>query len=927
MSTYNTAYKSGTFNGAPSSGATTFTVAGFTPAAGDVGRLIIITNGNGRLQHREITAVSGQDITIAHAWDSNPFVDPTDDQRASDVLPSNGDAFAISYDAEELAATDSDISLSDNNHMVLSGTLRVQGNAYIHFKGLHVQFNSANIEVSGVSNGGGLIFGYYKYVENQDGYYTDFCNLVDVTTSGTSGDQMASGNGNATSFGLLDIYGGTLKLDPGNGFWRTYRDLANSAKVQCRWIGLQIDGSFGSRVDGNRSIIVVTNVNSSSNIGIVNPRTAVARVELTSLNSSQAGYVFLSQGPSGRATFNRLVDISTRLFRVASSGGAGEVYEAIGKKSEIDQIPVFAVVEGGTSSHTMRYGNLIKPSYIDAAGALISTTLKTRLYDANNDFIAEEILNDGQYPETFARHTDWATSSGTKTFSNGTLYAPYALRAIEYNKQFNATTIDVEDTFGSNVVLLNDNLITESTKAIVDAYTQLDTPEKLYDRAKAYLYDNITDESALLCVRNGNTIDFGSYNVINDSTAGSAFSLSGNDITVDLSLAFTGNITTTGTYTDSGNGEIVLGTITSSNVNQTTLPFSITGLVANSRVQVYNVTAGIEISNTVVAGTSSTGTYIEGVDFTVGDTIRIRATNAQGLVAYQGFETTAVASSSGWSVLADQKDDSIYNTIGVDGSTVTEFDHDFVNNEIDIVVAANFSAHRLYARYVYFTTLPDGIRLFFGAVEAVDLANIKNDVTVLDMFLNNNTSTNLIQTDNVRLYKSNGVYPARTATTGGGGIDVVWRDKIFIAETGTSGLTPSESAKLMSLDTSNLDTTVSSRSSTFELSTVNDNIINTGNSNWATATGFSTFDPSTDTVANVTNVANNADMRGTDGANTIAPENGKIANIEELVDELHKLQGLDASNPMTVTPTSRTTGRISQTISGDGQTTTTVTRD
>ena len=45
------------------------------------------------------------------------------------------------------------------------------------------------------------------------------------------------------------------------------------------------------------------------------------------------------------------------------------------------------------------------------------------------------------------------------------------------------------------------------------------------------------------------------------------------------------------------------------------------------------------------------------------------------------------------------------------------------------------------------------------------------------------------------------------------------------------------------------------------------------------------------------------------------------------LDELHKLQGLDSLNPMTVTPTSRTTGSISQTISGDGQTTTTVTRD
>lgn len=45
------------------------------------------------------------------------------------------------------------------------------------------------------------------------------------------------------------------------------------------------------------------------------------------------------------------------------------------------------------------------------------------------------------------------------------------------------------------------------------------------------------------------------------------------------------------------------------------------------------------------------------------------------------------------------------------------------------------------------------------------------------------------------------------------------------------------------------------------------------------------------------------------------------------LDELHKLQGLDASNPMTVTPTTRVAGSIDQTISGDGETTTTVTRN
>jgi hypothetical protein len=59
--------------------------------------------------------------------------------------------------------------------------------------------------------------------------------------------------------------------------------------------------------------------------------------------------------------------------------------------------------------------------------------------------------------------------------------------------------------------------------------------------------------------------------------------------------------------------------------------------------------------------------------------------------------------------------------------------------------------------------------------------------------------------------------------------------------------------------------------------------------------------------------------------------NGATVDTEHLVDalridELHKLQGLDADNPMTVTPTSRVAGTISQVISGDGETTTTVTR-
>lgn len=44
------------------------------------------------------------------------------------------------------------------------------------------------------------------------------------------------------------------------------------------------------------------------------------------------------------------------------------------------------------------------------------------------------------------------------------------------------------------------------------------------------------------------------------------------------------------------------------------------------------------------------------------------------------------------------------------------------------------------------------------------------------------------------------------------------------------------------------------------------------------------------------------------------------------VDDVWALHGLDAANPMTVTPTSRVTGDINQVISGDGENTSTVTR-
>lgn len=54
-------------------------------------------------------------------------------------------------------------------------------------------------------------------------------------------------------------------------------------------------------------------------------------------------------------------------------------------------------------------------------------------------------------------------------------------------------------------------------------------------------------------------------------------------------------------------------------------------------------------------------------------------------------------------------------------------------------------------------------------------------------------------------------------------------------------------------------------------------------SDWVTATGFSTFNPATDTVVNVTNVTNNADMRGTDSAALASSLSVVDSNVDSIL--------------------------------------------
>lgn len=208
------------------------------------------------------------------------------------------------------------------------------------------------------------------------------------------------------------------------------------------------------------------------------------------------------------------------------------------------------------------------------------------------------------------------------------------------------------------------------------------------------------------------------------------------------------------------------------------------GLVANSRVQIYNVTTDTELYNEVYASDLNIE-YEEGVDITSGDVIRFRITYANGTTYKEPLQLTAVAGSGDINVLVEQTDWTPVNTLGIDGSTVSEYNTDFINIQVDINDTDNRTTKkRLVAWYAYVLySSAQALNDFYGALTIEDEVNYKVNTDLITIKLENVKTEPLIFTDSdTRLYSSDG--SSLLATTGGS----IFMDsgKVFIDETEVS---------------------------------------------------------------------------------------------------------------------------------------------
>jgi hypothetical protein len=432
------------------------------------------------------------------------------------------------------------------------------------------------------------------------------------------------------------------------------------------------------------------------------------------------------------------------------------------------------------------------------ATTLSATEVKCYLINTdNNDIIIDGITSgvDEELLQYKYEHNATATT-GVITYdvngdpqTTGTFFTVannYIRGFISYDRLPTSRTFQIEDrNDGSplvhDVVLADDALIT-ADRATADGYSEINTPQAFYNRAKAYLVDNYAGETTTIVSREGTTINAGAYNVTIDASAAEVFAFDGTTITIK-SAQFVGNITGSGTFTLL-NGAEVVGTFGATTV----YPWEVSNVEAGSTLQLFNVTQDIEIENLVVSGTAGTkvnasGTYAT-AEAVPSDTIRLRITCQAGANALLPFETVGVATASGASFRADQQPDSIYNANNIDGSSISgiTLTPDYTNIQIDLddqEAPYELSAQAIYNYYSYLITTPQGIANFYGAITPVDQMNYRINASVVPLKIQNTGSTDVVLNGG-RLYRDDSVSVLDTGA--GSGTGSIMQDTGFLVQ-------------------------------------------------------------------------------------------------------------------------------------------------
>ncbi len=200
-------------------------------------------------------------------------------------------------------------------------------------------------------------------------------------------------------------------------------------------------------------------------------------------------------------------------------------------------------------------------------------------------------------------------------------------------------------------------------------------------------------------------------------------------------------------------------------------------------------------------------TYIDGEEFLAGEIAEIRFAEMDEATSFKLFDTTVTVATSGFSVTVNEEAIPEYATFAIDGSTQdTTFSPNYTDDYIVLDADTDFSGKGAFAYYCYILTTDAGMYDFWGGVTALDAGNIRINTSVLNLYFDESAGF-VKQTDDVRIFRDDGLRPALDPTSGGEGIEINWRTPVSVVTTGGSALTSTESAYLLALPSASANAT------------------------------------------------------------------------------------------------------------------------
>ena len=554
----------------------------------------------------------------------------------------------------------------------------------------------------------------------------------------------------------------------------------------------------GLRVGANTLVVNGLKVFGHGETINVNTGNFVSDLALEGMEGFGVNTVFRSAAVSANLKFIRYINMFSSLTAPIPNQGI-TLSSAVGSKTLVQNRMIFNVLDSSgavqnAKIHSTDVDNGNRSSTEYGAGQPYEIAVSSSLtYAATTDSSGNATL----LVTSAVWYLDSGTSNAHRQIDNRGVGNTYDLNykiASFGHLPANQTPLHYSSGDKKPVALLsNDTILTELNQSTILAYSEIETAIKFYDRAKKYWYDFFSGETSLIVTRIGSLIDAGASNVTIDATASSAFSISGNTITIKAST-FTGDMTTTGVIT-LVNGALFNGTRT--DANGTVLPLrniSVTGLTAGSRLRVYNETTSAQIVNAIVSGTSYTATYAEGTGYSANNVLSLRVTKIDKLEAV----SSVVVSATGWTALISQDPNTVYAAHAVNGATVTGITWDSGNMQFDFNETDNvINGPDVGAWYQYFITTEVGIAEAFGALIWPQINRLTN-VTSKAAITWDNTKSTPLQINNVWVDRDDG---ASIIATTSNSIQINPPAVFVTTSGGVAGLTPEQAAELTAVKT------------------------------------------------------------------------------------------------------------------------------